>query len=319
VSAAPELVERPELEEALARVKALARDPRAGVFGPDTKLWEVNKEAIVFLGAGRAALLQLAHPFVATAIDQHSKTRDDPFGRFQRTFFHVFNMVYGDLDGALRAARAVWGIHTRITGTLPDAAGAWPAGQAYFANEPEALLWVHATLWDTSVLCFEHVVRPLGDDEKARYYEETKRFAWLFGIPDRVLPPDWPAFRAYVDGMLAGDQLHVVPAAREMGQFLFEPLLPGLGPLMRHYRLLTAWLLPEHLANGFGLVRGGEAGRRRFESTLRRLRTVYPNLPRRLRYLPAYVEARRRLAGRTGWDPIGETMTKLLVGRARLG
>jgi hypothetical protein len=46
---------------------------------------------------------------------------------------------------------------------------------------------------------------------------------------------------------------------------------------------------------------------------------VYPNLPRRLRYLPAYVEARRRLAGRTGWDPIGETMTKLLVGRARLG
>lgn len=313
------LVERADLEAGLARVRAVVKDPRAGIFGPDTQLWQVNKEAVVFLGAGRAALLQLAHPFVAVAIDRHSKTRDDPFGRFQRTFHHVFNMVFGDLDGALRAARAVWGIHTRITGTLEEAAGAWPAGQPYFANEPEALLWVHATLWDTSVLCYETVVRPLSDAEKARYYEETKRFAWLFGIPDSVLPPDWLAFRAYVDDMLASDRLTVTPCARDMGGFLFEPLLPGLGPLMRHYGLLTSWLLPERLAEGFGLPRGGEAGRRRYEATLSTLRRVYPHLPRRLRYQPPYVEARRRLAGRTGRDPIGEAMTRVLVGRARLG
>ena len=43
-----------------------AAESLAGVFGPDSAAWRVNGEAvIVFLGAGRALLLQLAHPWVA--------------------------------------------------------------------------------------------------------------------------------------------------------------------------------------------------------------------------------------------------------------
>jgi len=313
------LVSRAELEEGLARVRTLVRDPTAGIFGPDTEVWTVHKEAAVFLGAGRAALLQLAHPFVAHAIDQHSQTREDPLGRFRRTFYHVFSMVFGDLDRAFRAARAVWGIHTRVSGVLPEQAGSLPSGTAYHANSPDALLWVHATLWDSAVLCYETLVRPLSLDEKRRYYDETRRFAWLFGIPDDVLPPDWESFRAYVETMLASDVLTVTPVAAELARFLFRPLLPGLGPLMRRYGLVTAWLLPERLADGFGLERGGDAGRARNAATLRRLAKVYPWLPRRLRYLPAYVEARRRLAGRVGRDFIGELLSRAVVGTPRLG
>src|SRR5262245_31878617 len=80
---------REECASRLARLRAEVRDPRAGLFGPGSKVWEVNKEAISFLGGGRAALLQLAHPWVAWAIEHHSSTREDPVGRFQRTFLHV--------------------------------------------------------------------------------------------------------------------------------------------------------------------------------------------------------------------------------------
>ena len=312
-----QIVTREELEERLARVRALVPDPRAGLFGPGSKVWEVNKESISLLGGERAALPQLAHPWVAWGIEQHSSTRDDPFGRFQRTFFQVFRMVYGDLDTAFRAARAVHAIHTRIEGQLGAAAGPFAAGSAYRANQVDALLWVHATLWDTSLVCFESVVRPLGVDEKRAYYEETKRFAYLFGIPDTVLPPTWEDFDRYVHAMLASDVLSVAEPAARMATFLFQPLVPGTGAVMRRYAEITAWLLPERLAAGFGLERDGEAGRLRFEAKLRQLRRIWPYLPRRARYLPAYVEARRRIAGRTGKDPIGEALSRLFVGRPK--
>ena len=75
-----------------------AAGPADGVFGPGSTIWQVDREALVFLGAGRALLLQLAHPWVATAIAQHSKALSDPIGRFHRTFEIVFTLVFGSLD-----------------------------------------------------------------------------------------------------------------------------------------------------------------------------------------------------------------------------
>lgn len=301
-------VGRSELETRLAELRAGVRDPRAGLFGPGSKLWEVNRSSAVFLGAGRAALLQLAHPWVATAIDEHSETRSDPIGRFQRTFARVFAMVYGDLDSALAAARAVHAVHERVGGALPG-------GGSYRANHPHALLWVHATLWDTSVRMVEAVVRPLADAEKEAYYGETLRFAALFGIPEAILPPSWRSFQSYVEDMLAGSELHVLPAARAMGAFVLHPLHPLLTPLMRRYRVLTAHFLPPRLARDFGL---GDALARTREarSTLQLVRRIHPRLPRRLRLLPAYIEAERRIQGRSGRDRVGERLSRLLEGSA---
>jgi uncharacterized protein (DUF2236 family) len=83
-------------EEALA--KALREgDPRVGLFGPHSKVWEVNRYSLIFLGAGRAALLQLAHPMVALGVAHHSRASHDPLGRFRGTFVQVFPMIFGDL------------------------------------------------------------------------------------------------------------------------------------------------------------------------------------------------------------------------------
>jgi uncharacterized protein (DUF2236 family) len=300
---------RPTLEDRLAQLRAEVDDPRGGIFGPGSLVWEVNREAIVFLGAGRAALLQLAHPDVAWAIEQHSRTQEDPLGRFRRTFLHVFRMVYGDLDEALGSARAVHALHGRIRGV-------YGKGRRYSADEPTVLLWVHATLWHTSVLCYEALVRPLSLAEKDRYLRETGRFAALFAIPDEVLPPDWARFDAYVREMLEGDALAVSAPAASMARLLFEPPVPGTRALVRRYGEITAWWLPERLARGFGLERGGEAGRRRAESALRALGGIRARLPRRLRHLPAYVEAQRRIDGRRGRDPLGALLGRLWVGGA---
>jgi uncharacterized protein (DUF2236 family) len=308
-------VTRRALEERLAEVRAAVDDPVSGLFGPGSMAWEVSKETTCFLGAGRAALLQLAHPHVSWAIHHHSSTRNDPAGRFQRTFFHVFRMVFGDLDTVIRTARAVHAIHDRVAGTVEEAAGPFAAGAPYRANASDALLWVHATLVHTSVLCYECVVRDLSLAEKDAYYRDMKRFAYLFGLDDDVLPSDWSSFDAYVTRTLESDLLTVTRPAAEMSRFLFGPLFPGAGPLARRYAEFTAWLLPERLACSYGLSRGGEPGRRRHEADLRRLRWVWPRLPSRLRYLPPYLEASRRVAGSPGRDRVGEVLNRILVGQ----
>jgi uncharacterized protein (DUF2236 family) len=305
------LVPRAEFEAAVTRVRAATRDPVAGIFGPDSHVWRINREAVIFLGGGRAALLQLAHPFVAQAVADHSTTRTDPLGRFLRTFEHVFAIVYGDLDSACTAARRVRAIHERIIGVLPTRVGPYAEGTPYGANLPDALLWVHATLWDTSIQVYELVVGELTPEVKAAYYDETKRFAWLFGIPDDILPATWNDFRRYCDGMYASPQLTVSPAAAEMGRFLLDPARTRLGPVWHWYAAVTAALLPERVRQGYGLDYGA-LERRVADMSLATLRATWWLSPGVTRYLPAYLEAQRRLAGVAGPHPMTAVMDRVL-------
>ena len=144
-----DIVTEADLERELTRVRNAAESSSAGVFGPDSVTWRIDREAAVFLGAGRALLLQLAHPWVAAAIAQHSRTLADPIGRFHRTFNFVFTMVFGTTGQALAAARALHRRHDGIAGVLTESVGAFPAGSSYRANDVAALRWVYATLTDS--------------------------------------------------------------------------------------------------------------------------------------------------------------------------
>src|SRR6201993_4041485 len=100
-----EIVSAESLERELNLVRAAAAGSSSGIFGPRSVTWQVTREAAIFLGAGRALLLQLAHPWVAAAIEEHSDTLADPIRRFHRTFATVYTMVFGSLDQCLSAAR----------------------------------------------------------------------------------------------------------------------------------------------------------------------------------------------------------------------
>jgi len=308
------LVSRDDLERSLSRLQGEVVDPRAGLFGPDTLAWEVSREAALFLGAGRAALLQLAHPYVAYAVADHSVTRADPLSRFRTTFQQIFRMTFGELDEAVGAARRVHRVHERIRGAIREDAGAFRAGHRYEANDRASQMWVLATLWDTTMLVFERVFRPLDQREKDHFYEEGRRVAMLFGLDD-ALPPDHQAFRHYVTDMLESDALTVTAPAVEIASVIMRPE-NWLGRIVRDdYGVLTANLLPERLARDLRLDRGGADGARRTQRVLDLAKVTFPRLPRRLRYLPAYIEAERRMQGATGRDRLGEAITAVYVGR----
>src|SRR4030081_17184 len=105
-------VERAEIERLWDTVRDQTSDPQAGIFGPSSISWKVNRESALFLGAGRAALLQLAHPWVAAALDRHSNLRADPLGRFHNTFRVVFTMIFGTLEQPLATSRYLYQLHT---------------------------------------------------------------------------------------------------------------------------------------------------------------------------------------------------------------
>lgn len=306
-------VTRAELEKFIAELRAETADPRAGIYGPASASWRINRESVLFLGGGKAALLQLAHPFVAHGVDQHSQTRTDPLGRFQRTFDNVFAMVFGDLESAIKSSRRVHAIHSRVTGVINEHVGAFTPGSCYEANDEDALMWVHATLLATAVDTYELLVRPLTRADKRAYYRESKRFARLFGISDRVLPGDWEAFGAYYRRMIDSDVIRVGKPARDLAGFLFASPKPWLKPLFGWLEIMTAGLLPPRLRGEFGFDYG-PLERIVFDASVAAIRPSYARLPARLRYSPAYVAARRRLAGKTGADRVGQWIERLALG-----
>jgi uncharacterized protein (DUF2236 family) len=291
------VIVRSELESSLAELRTGVADPRAGIFGPGSLTWTLASDLALFIGGGRAALLQLAHPMVAYAIDHHSRTRADVLGRFQRTFDSVFAMTFGDLDAAFGAARRVHNIHTRIHGVIPEAIGGWAAGTPYHANDASALRWVHATLVDTVLLIRQRLDGALPLDVRDRYVVEMNRVAALFGIPRALLPDGHAAHEAYMREMLASDRIVVAPCARELAAFLVGRGDPAAGraqaPVGRIVEAVTHALLPSHLVAQFGL-RGAP---RRTAAALAAFGAIYRRLPRTTVALPAFGEARRRVTG----------------------
>jgi uncharacterized protein (DUF2236 family) len=288
-------VSRAELELLLASVASQTADPRAGIFGPASMSWKINREAALFLGAGRAALLQLAHPWVATALEQHSSLLGDPIARFHNTFRVVFTMVFGSLEQALAAARHLHTLHTGIRGEMPGDVAGWPRGTHYEANELAALRWVYATLVESAVVAYGSVY-PISTEEAARYYHESKTLASLFGLPAAALPEDWSGFRQYVAEMCASDELGVAAPARAMAQ----AILHGAGSwvrIPRWYRALTAEWLGPRFREDFELPWSGR-DQHAAERALQWLPRVWCGLPTAVRFVGPWQEAEARRQGR---------------------
>jgi uncharacterized protein (DUF2236 family) len=310
------IVTEADLECELRMVRSAAAGGSAGIFGPASIIWRVDREAAVFLGAGRALLLQLAHPSVAAAIAQHSRSLADPIGRFHRTFNIVFTMVFGTTGQALAAARRLHRRHAAISGVLTESSGAYPAGSTYRANDVAALLWVHATLTDSALAAYRLVNPPLSSEERERYYAESRLFAALFGIPQGALPRSWADFASYVDALLASDALVVSDAARRIAAELFF----GAATRWRiptWYRALTAQLLPPRLRDEFGLLYGPSEQRSAGQAN-GWLKSLYPRLPCRLRYAAPYQEALARIAGFERPGALTRVLNRFWIGQSSM-
>lgn len=293
-------ITRSELEAHLRTIQERVTNSRFGVNGPNSMTWKITRENAVLAGSAAAVLLQLAHPHIAHAIDQHSSFKKDPVGRGQKTALFGTSMGFGDLDTAFRSARAVYNIHSKVKGILPEAAGRFAAGSSYAANMPDSMFWVIATLVETSIKSYTTYVGPLTENEIERYYQESRDFGGLFGIPDEAMPKNYQEFRVYMDRMLNSDVLAVTPTSRALSKILFDPKnfkLP-MGGVMGSLELLTSELLPPRLAEGFGLPNPRTTtNQAKLKVMKKAAKAAYRVLPSTLRYSPAYLMAMHRING----------------------
>ena len=284
-----EYVSRVASQDLLDSLERLPGEPGHGFFGPGSVTWRVNRESAVFLGAGRAALLQLAHPWVAAALAQHSNLLNDAIGRFHSTFRVLYTMLFGTRAQATESSKQLYRLHAGIRGDLPS-------GEHYEANETAALRWVYATLVESAIMAYEFVLPPLTLSERGQYYAESKRMAALFGISPEALPEDWTGFLQYTASMFASPELSVDAGALALSR----SVMSGAGTWIRPphwYAALTAYWMPPRLRAAFALAFGA-----REEEAVhwagRWLPRMYPSIPGRLRYVGPFHEANARLRGR---------------------
>jgi len=194
----------------------------AGLYGPSSEAWRLNREAMLLLGAGpRALLLQLAHPAVAAGVADHSDFRTDPWRRLAGTLRSYLTIVYGTTAAARAEIRRLNALHRGITGS------------GYSARDPELSLWVHATLVESTIAVYDAWLEPLPAARRAAYYAETRSIGRAFGVPEASLPADLAAFERYVAEMLGpAGPIHASPVARDLAGVVLRPPLSPLATLL---------------------------------------------------------------------------------------
>ena len=254
------------------------RDNPRVVFGPGSLTWRVNGEAVLLLGGGRALLLQVAHPGVAAGVAEFSNYRDDPWTRLYRTLDTTLSIVFGDRHTSQTASDRLDRIHERVQG-IDD------RGRPYRALDPALLLWVHATLIDTSLTIYTRYVAQLTPTELDRYYEEMKTLGQAYSIPSCAMPADYAAFRGYWESMLT-DGLRVTDTTRDVAEAVLRPdLSPLAWPAVEFLRLVTVGTLPARLRNELDLP-WGPARERALAGSQLALRRLMPVLPALVRRFP---------------------------------
>jgi uncharacterized protein (DUF2236 family) len=88
--------------------------------------------------------------------------------------------VYGPRSTTEAMIAGVRRMHDRVAGTTPS-------GEAYRANDPELLNWVHGTAAYGFVQAYDAYVRPLSLLERDCYYAEDITAAALYGCDKRSI------------------------------------------------------------------------------------------------------------------------------------
>lgn len=258
----------------------------AGLFGPGSISWRIDRELVVLAGGSCALLMQAAHPSVAAGVAQHSDYATDPFGRLFRTLTSTFSVVFGTLAEVDATIRRVNAIHAAVRGQRAD-------GAAYSALDPEALLWVHATLVDTALRVYARFVAPLSAADAQRYHEESARVAVALGVPE--VPTGLDELRSWMDAMIASGSVRVTPEARVIARTVLYPTRfpPRLAWDAAH--LVSIATLGPELRDQYGIPWSAarERGMHRLAAASRR---VLPWVPSPLRHAPQARAAARRVA-----------------------
>ena len=219
----------------------------AGLFGPQSLVWRVNRDRAFPLAGMRSLMVQALHPLAMAGVAEHSDWRRDPFGRLAATSGYVLTVTYGDTVSANAAAARVRAVHAHVRGTDPV------TGLDYRAEDPDLLLWVHAGMVDSIVHVVQRYGRGLSADEADRYVAEMVPFAVIVGVPPEQVPSSVSALRAYMESV---SLRQVTPAAIDAMGVVLDPadLAPDLRELWHDLGQVAIGTLPDWAREMYGFA-----------------------------------------------------------------
>ena len=260
----------------------------AGLFGPGSASWQVNRETTVLFGGARALLMQASHPLVLAGARQTGFYERDPWKRLERTLQLTYKITFGTREEALEAVRRINLVHENVHG-IDEV-----TGLPYDARDPDLLLWVHACLVDSQLLFERLTVGALTDAARERYHQEQMTGVELLGLDRSRIPPTVAELRRYIDGVVSSGSLRVTPDTMRVADLIRHP--PADVPWRPVLRLVSRWAfatLPGPLRTQYG-VRWNAAKQLPLRTSLAALKLIRPMLPQQIREIfPARVATQR--------------------------
>ncbi len=271
------------------------QEAEALLLGPDSITWQRASDARLYLVMLYPLLLQVAHPTVGAGVNDFSDFEARPWDRLLRTLDYVNLIVYGG-EEAIAAGRRLRNLHKGFRGTLPD-------GGRYYALEPEAYAWVHATLIEAYVSGHAQFGTPLTFDERERFLREYRGLGRLLGVRERDFPDDWASFRGYVDRTIDEVLTRTTSVDRVLAAIEDAPMPAAMPdalwralrlPASRALALGGLGLMPPRLRERLGIP-FTRRDRLAFDALGRVSRGLTPVMPRGLQVMgPAQLRIRRR-------------------------
>ena len=214
-----------------------------GLLGPDSVSWRVIGDAAAFVGGIRALVVQTAHPEVLAGVEQHSRYRDDPFGRLNRTSVYVTETIFGAIPEVESAVAAVRNAHRPVRGRSER-------GMPYSAGNPALAAWVHNVLTNSFLVAFQtYGSEPLSAEDADQFVREQARIGALLDASS--LPTTAAALADWIEDH---PDINRSDALANSIEFLRKPPLP-FGVALGYRPLFNAALatIPPSILDVIGL------------------------------------------------------------------
>ena len=174
---------RADLESALRRFLSFTFFPPSPSVVPE--LAYVDPASIVrtvhsdlapmLIGGMASLLLQSLHPAAMAGVSQHSRYREDPLGRLERTAQFVGTTTFRSREEAEAAIRRVRKIHATVSGVADG-------DLAYDATDPHLVSWVHVAEVRSFLSAYQRYgARRLSIDEADAYVADMAAVALDLG------------------------------------------------------------------------------------------------------------------------------------------
>ncbi|MDQ6836706.1 MAG: DUF2236 domain-containing protein [Actinomycetota bacterium] len=277
---------------------------REVLVGPDSVTWKFASDVRLYLVMLYPLLMQVAHPTVGAGVRDFSDFDRRPLQRLLRTLDYVSLLVYGG-EEAIAAGRRLRNLHKGFTGVRED-------GERYYALEPTAYAWVHATLLHSYVTGHRQFGRPMRPAQIEAFYREYRDLGALIGVRAGALPDTWTEFQDYFEYVSDTELVATESVHRVLGTVKLDgpPLIPMPSmiwtvtriPARRALWLGGVGLMAPRLRRRLGIP-WTSADQRAVSNLGRLTRALTPVLPSRLQILgPTQLRWRERAIAR---GPLG--------------